>query len=155
MHFFLAKKAERENLQQLETQKAKSLFRTELEWLSRSPKARTSKSKSRIDAALELGEKARNKPVQGEVKLQVMGRRIGGKVLEIKNLRKAYGEITILDNFTYTFKRQRQNRYCRPEWSWQNHLSEADYGRRRSRCRKNKDGRNHCARILSAGWLSF
>ena len=104
--FFLAKKAERETLQQLETQKAKSLFKHELEWLSRSPKARTSKSKSRIDAAHELGEKARYKPQQGEVKLQVMGRRIGGKVLEIKNLRKAYGDITILDNFTYTFKRR-------------------------------------------------
>ncbi|MEL6253163.1 MAG: ABC-F family ATP-binding cassette domain-containing protein [Bacteroidota bacterium] len=104
--FFLEKKAERDALKLSETEKAKSLFKTELEWLSRSPKARTSKSKSRIDAALELGEKTKYRAPNQDVKLQVKGRRIGGKVLEIKNLRKSYGELNILDNFTYTFARR-------------------------------------------------
>ncbi|MEM8888576.1 MAG: ATP-binding cassette domain-containing protein, partial [Bacteroidota bacterium] len=85
---------------------AKSLFKTELEWLSRSPKARTSKSKSRISSALELGEKTKYRAPNQDVKLQVKGRRIGGKVLEIKNLRKSYGELNILENFTYTFARR-------------------------------------------------
>lgn len=104
--YFLSKKAEREALKELETEKAKSLYKTELEWLGRSPKARTTKSKSRIDAALALGEKSTYRAPDREVKLQVKGRRIGGKVLEIKNLRKSYGDLNILDNFTYTFSRK-------------------------------------------------
>lgn len=104
--YFLAKKAEREALKEQETDKAKSLYKTELEWLGRSPKARTTKSKSRIDAALALGDKSSYRAPDREVKLQVKGRRIGGKVLEIKNLRKSYGDLNILDNFTYTFGRK-------------------------------------------------
>ena len=104
--YFLQKKAEREALQQLETEKAKSLFRVELEWLNRSPKARTTKSKSRIDAAHDLGEKARFRAPDQQIQLQVKGRRIGGKVLEIKHLRKSYGDLKILENFTYTFNRK-------------------------------------------------
>jgi len=104
--FFLEKKAERDALKLSETEKAKSLFKTELEWLSRSPKARTSKSKSRISAALDLGEKTKYRAPNQDVKLQVKGRRIGGKVLEIKNLRKSYGDLNILENFTYTFARR-------------------------------------------------
>lgn len=104
--YFLTKKAEREATKELETEKAKSLYKTELEWLGRSPKARTTKSKSRIDAALELGDKSSYRAPDREVKLQVKGRRIGGKVLEIKNLRKSYGDLNILDNFTYTFGRK-------------------------------------------------
>lgn len=104
--YFLEKKAEREALQATETDKAKSLFRTELEWLRRSPKARGTKSRSRIASAEALGDKARRRQENQEVSLQVKGRRIGGKVLEIKNLRKSYGELKILDNFTYTFARR-------------------------------------------------
>ena len=104
--YFLEKKAERDALKLSETEKAKSLFKTELEWLSRSPKARTSKSKSRISAALDLGEKTKYRAPNQDVKLQVKGRRIGGKVLEIKNLRKSYGDLNILENFTYTFARR-------------------------------------------------
>ncbi len=104
--FYLEKKEERELNRMTEADRAKSLFRTELEWLRRSPKARTTKSKSRIDAAHVLGERARYKPDNQEVSLQVAGRRIGGKVLEIKNLKKSFGSIPILDNFTYTFNRR-------------------------------------------------
>ena len=104
--YYLEKKEEREMNRLTETDKAKSLFKKELEWLRRSPKARTTKSKSRIESAHELGEKASYKQDTSEVSLQVKGRRIGGKVLEIKNLRKAYGEVNILENFTYTFNRR-------------------------------------------------
>ncbi|MEZ4771885.1 MAG: ABC-F family ATP-binding cassette domain-containing protein [Bacteroidia bacterium] len=103
--YFLEKKDEREQNKLTETARAKSLFRTELEWLRRSPKARTSKSKSRIDAAHQLGDKASYRQETAEVSLQVKGRRIGGKVLEIKHLQKAYGDLKILNSFTYTFNR--------------------------------------------------
>ncbi|MEL6676851.1 MAG: ABC-F family ATP-binding cassette domain-containing protein [Bacteroidota bacterium] len=104
--YYLQKKAERELQRQVETEKAQSLFKVELEWLRRSPKARGTKSKSRIDAAGALKEKASFRGQNQEVKLQVKGRRIGGKVLEIKNLRKAYGDNIILDSFSYTFNRR-------------------------------------------------
>ncbi|MEM6263608.1 MAG: ATP-binding cassette domain-containing protein, partial [Bacteroidota bacterium] len=104
--YFLEKKMEREMLQDKEREKAASLFKTELEWLRRSPKARTSKSKSRIESATALGEKARNFRDTSQLNLQVQGRRIGGNVMEIKKLRKAFGEVNIVDDFTYTFKKR-------------------------------------------------
>ncbi|TAE51227.1 MAG: ABC transporter ATP-binding protein [Bacteroidetes bacterium] len=103
--YFLEQRELREQNQQSELEKNRNLFRHELEWLRRSPKARTGKSKSRIDSALALGEKARGGPTELEMSLEVKGRRIGGKVLEIKNLRKSYGEHKILENFSYTFNR--------------------------------------------------
>lgn len=103
--YFLEQRELREQNQQSELEKSRNLFRHELEWLRRSPKARTGKSKSRIDSALALGEKARGGPTELEMSLEVKGRRIGGKVLEIKNLRKSYGEHKILENFSYTFNR--------------------------------------------------
>ena len=104
--YFLAKKEEREQAQLSETERAQSLYKTELEWLRRSPRARGTKSKSRIQAAGELKERASYQPEAREVSLQVKGRRIGGKTLEIKNLRKAYGDKTLVDNFSYTFARR-------------------------------------------------
>ncbi|MEL6652234.1 MAG: ABC-F family ATP-binding cassette domain-containing protein [Bacteroidota bacterium] len=103
--YYLAQKAEREQLAETNRERAKSLYKQELIWLSRSPKARTTKSKSRIDAAHQLKEKTLRKGDNREMQLMVKGRRIGGKTLEIKNLRKSYGDLSILDNFTYTFNR--------------------------------------------------
>ncbi len=104
--YFLAKKEEREQAKLSETERAKSLYKTELEWLRRSPKARGTKSKSRIQAAGDLKDKASYRLEANEVSLQVKGRRIGGKTLEIKNLRKAYDEKVLIDNFSYTFSRR-------------------------------------------------
>ncbi|MFK7922342.1 MAG: ABC-F family ATP-binding cassette domain-containing protein [Bacteroidia bacterium] len=103
--YFLAQKAERETLTEVNRERASSLYKKELVWLSRSPKARTTKSKSRIDAAGVLKEKTLKKGDDREMQLMVKGRRIGGKTLEIKNLRKAYGDVNILENFSYTFNR--------------------------------------------------
>jgi ATP-binding cassette subfamily F protein uup len=104
--YFLAKKAEREQIAEINRERASSLYKKELEWLVRSPKARTTKSKSRIEAAGVLKEKTKRSNENQEITLLVKGRRIGGKTLEIKNLRKSYGELKILDNFTYTFTRR-------------------------------------------------
>ena len=103
---FLAKKSEREAQYEKELTKARSLYKTELEWLRRSPKARGTKSKSRIDAAGELKEKTKDTRDQSLLQLQVKGRRIGGKVLEVKKLRKSYGEKLIIEDFSYTFSKK-------------------------------------------------
>ncbi len=104
--YFLQKQHEREAGHDQGVLKAQNLLRKELEWLRRSPKARGTKAKYRIDAAHELKATAQNVRDTQDIELQVKGRRIGGKVLELKKLRKAYEDLVILDDFTYTFNRK-------------------------------------------------
>jgi ATP-binding cassette subfamily F protein uup len=103
--FFIEKKAEREFNLQRETEKAKSLYKTELEWLRRMPKARGTKSKARIEAAGELKEKSTNRVKVQEMELKVKMTRIGGKILELKKVSEAYGDLTIMKGFDYTFRK--------------------------------------------------
>ncbi len=91
-------------MQERETDKARNLMRKELEWIRRQPKARGTKSKSRIDAFYELKEKAGNVRKEDSISFNVKMNRIGGKVMELKNLRKGYGDTVFFNNFTYTFK---------------------------------------------------
>ncbi|HCD53139.1 MAG TPA: ABC transporter [Balneolaceae bacterium] len=101
--YFLQKKAEREEVYATEVDKAKKLAKKELEWMRRQPKARTSKSKSRIDAYYETEKKAASGKVKQEIKLEVSHSRIGGKVLELKKVNKSFGDLTILNDFSYQF----------------------------------------------------
>jgi len=103
--YFLQKKAEREEVRQVETDKARQLMKKELDWLRRMPKARTHKSKSRIQAFDGIKEKATGQIINQDLKLQVKVARIGGKILEIENLSKRYGDIKIVENFNYIFKK--------------------------------------------------
>lgn len=102
---FLEKKALREFNEEREIDKAKNLYRKELEWIRKQPKARTTKSKSRIDAFDKVKEKAFKDTAEQEVELQVKMNRIGGKILELKKLYKSYNDTPILKGFDYTFKR--------------------------------------------------
>src|SRR5699024_5640565 len=77
----------------------------ELDWMRRSPKARTSKSKSRIDAFHETKEKVQAKKTEQSLRLEINMQRLGGKILELKNVSKSYGDQQILDSFYYTFKK--------------------------------------------------
>jgi ATP-binding cassette subfamily F protein uup len=101
--YFLLKKEEREAVYATEVAKAGKLAKKELEWVRRQPKARTTKSKSRIDAYYETEKKANSGKVKKEIKLEVGHSRIGGQVLELKNVSKKYGDLTILDSFNYSF----------------------------------------------------
>ena len=103
--FFLIKKSEREEVAKTETDKARQLMKTELEWLRRQPKARTHKSKARIDSFDGIKEKATGFRAEKELKLQVKTSRLGGKILELENISKNYGKIKIVDNFSYLFKK--------------------------------------------------
>ncbi|HCI72439.1 MAG TPA: ABC transporter, partial [Balneola sp.] len=84
--YFLQKKAEREEVYATEIAKAGKLMKKEQEWMRRQPKARTTKSKSRIDAFYQTEKKAKSGKVKQEVKLEVDMSRIGGQVLELKNV---------------------------------------------------------------------
>ena len=103
--YFLQKRAEREEVYSTEISKASRLMKKELEWIRRSPKARTTKSKARINNFQKVKEKASSKKVKPELKLEVKMSRIGGKILELKKVYKSYGETEILKGFDYTFKK--------------------------------------------------
>lgn len=103
--YFIEKKAEREFNESKELEKAHNLYRRELEWVRKMPKARGTKSKSRIDAFNTLQESIAGKKKQEELQLNVKMSRIGGKILELKKVSKTHGEKVILKGFDYTFKK--------------------------------------------------
>ena len=103
--YFLQKRAEREEVQGVEIEKAKKLMKKELDWMRRQPKARTHKSKSRIDAFYDIQKKASSGKKEEELQLDTINRRMGGKILEVRSLTKSYGDIKIIQDFEYTFKK--------------------------------------------------
>jgi ATP-binding cassette subfamily F protein uup len=103
--YFLEQKSLRIEVQQSELQKDKNIFRKELEWMRKQPKARTTKSKSRQDAFAEVEDRVKQQKDVAEVSLQVKMTRLGGKILEMKKVNKSYGDLTIMRGFDYTFKR--------------------------------------------------
>jgi ATP-binding cassette subfamily F protein uup len=88
-----------------ETDKAKNLMRKELEWMRRQPKARGTKSKSRIDAFYDLKEKASRQNTSSTLDLSVKTTRQGSKIVELEKVNKAFGNQVLVKNFTYVFKK--------------------------------------------------
>ena len=103
--YYLQKKAEREYNERAEVEKAKSLYRTELDWMRRMPQARGTKAQARIDAFYELEAKAHTRFDDSRPQLTVKTERIGGKILEMYNVTKHYDGRCMLNDFSYTFKR--------------------------------------------------
>ncbi|WP_445666213.1 ribosomal protection-like ABC-F family protein [Fodinibius sp. AD559] len=103
--YFLQKRAERREIERKRAHKANQLYKQELEWMRRSPKARTSKSKSRIDDFKELEDELDTGPDGPELHLQMDMQRMGGKILELLNVSKSYGDEKILDSFYYDFEK--------------------------------------------------
>lgn len=103
--YFVTKKAEREANQALEIEKAKNLYRKELDWMRRQPKARTTKSKARIDSFYELETKAKKRLEEKKLEFNIKMSRQGGKILEVKDLNKSFDDIKITEGFEYIFKR--------------------------------------------------
>jgi ATP-binding cassette subfamily F protein uup len=104
--YFLEKQEERiENLNK-ETEKARNLLRTEQEWMRRMPKARTTKSKSRIESYYEIKNKAEQKLQDNRISINVGNPRIGKKILEMHDVSFRWDDLAILEKFTYVFRRQ-------------------------------------------------
>lgn len=103
--FFLEKKEEREMAEASTISKAKNLFRKELDWMRRMPKARSTKAKSRIDAFYDVKEVATKKIEEDKLAFDVSMSRIGGKILELHKLGKSFGEKKILNGFDYVFRK--------------------------------------------------
>ena len=102
---FLEKKAQREESEAASVDKAKNVYRKELEWMRKQPKARTTKSKSRIDNFYEVEKKAKQQLQEQQLQLQSKMNRLGGKTVELKKVYKSFGDKVILKGFDYTFKK--------------------------------------------------
>ena len=85
--------------------KAQNLYRKELEWMRRQPKARTTKSKSRIDDFYETEKVAKTNTKKEKLELDFEMKRLGNKILELKNINKSFGDKLLLRDFSYQFQR--------------------------------------------------
>lgn len=101
--YYLEKKEARIEQEAVEHHKTKILFKKELTWMRRQPKARTTKSKSRIDDFTAIKEKASQRRKEHEVQLEINMSRMGSKILELHKISKSYPNLPILDKFEYTF----------------------------------------------------
>ena len=104
--YYLEKKEERQAILQTNIDKAKNLYSKELEWMRRQPKARGTKSKARIESFYDIEKSAKKKIKNDKIQLEVQMTRLGSKILELHKVSKAYGDLKILDQFTYTFKKR-------------------------------------------------
>ena len=102
---YITNKALRIENQNATIDKAKNLYRKEIEWMRRQPQARTTKSKSRIDAFYDTEKVAKHKIVDQQVKLEMVMTRLGQKIIEMEHVSKAFGQKKILDDFSYIFAR--------------------------------------------------
>jgi ATP-binding cassette subfamily F protein uup len=102
--YFIEKKAERMMNEASEVDKARNLYRKELEWMRKMPKARGTKAKSRITSFYETEEKAKRKVETKKIDLSVKMARLGSKILELIKISKSYGDKHLLSPFSYTFK---------------------------------------------------
>ena len=103
--YFIEKRAQRIEMQQASVTKAKNLMRTEIEWMRRMPKARTTKAKYRIDAFENLQEKASQKFNDKSVQLNVKSARLGKKIVEMYNVSKSFPGVNLIEKFSYKFSR--------------------------------------------------
>ncbi|MBK8808347.1 MAG: ABC-F family ATP-binding cassette domain-containing protein [Bacteroidales bacterium] len=103
--YFLQKRQERLEVLNAEISKAKNLFRHELEWIRRQPKARSTKAKYRVEAFKEISGKASQKISDKNVSINVEAQRLGNKIIEFSGLSKSFDDLVILDNFNYRFQK--------------------------------------------------
>jgi ATP-binding cassette subfamily F protein uup len=101
--YYLEKKEARIEAEQAETGKAKQLFKKELDWMRRQPKARTTKSKSRIQDFHEIKERAGKRRSDHQIELEINMERLGSKIVEFHNVSKSFDELIILNKFNFNF----------------------------------------------------
>ncbi|MEQ3657284.1 MAG: ABC-F family ATP-binding cassette domain-containing protein [Dokdonia sp.] len=102
--YYLENKEARLSLEATELAKTKMLYKKELNWMRRQPKARTTKSKSRIDDFFEIKARASKRRKDHEVQLEINMERLGSKILEFHKVSKAFGDLKIMEQFDYVFK---------------------------------------------------
>lgn len=103
--YYLEKRSERVEAFSTETERAKNLYRKELDWMRRQPQARATKAKSRIDRFYDIEDRAKQQVNNDQVQLGVKASYLGNKIFEAKYISKSYGDLKILEDFYYNFSR--------------------------------------------------
>lgn len=103
--YFLEHKFEREHMLSSRHEKAKKLFKRELEWVRRMPKARGTKAKARVHKFHEIKEEVYSRTSMSELKLTFPSARLGSKVLELHHVSKGYDDLELIEGFSYKFKK--------------------------------------------------
>ncbi len=103
--YYLEKKSEREEILKVEVSKARNLLKKELEWMRKQPRARGTKSKYRVEAYYELKEVASQDLRKDKLELDFRESRQGGKILEVEHISKKYGTLSLVEDFSYVFKK--------------------------------------------------
>lgn len=102
--YYVEKKAEMMEMERKTIEKAQNIYRTELEWMRRMPKARTTKSKARIESFYELEEVAKKRIHDDKIEFKVSSARLGHKILELYYVTKKFDEKIVVNDFSYIFK---------------------------------------------------
>ena len=102
---YLEKKAMRVENDSAKMDKVQQLYKKELEWIRRQPKARGTKAKSRVDSfdAIEAEAKRKSSPILSPINIEPQ--RLGSKILELHHVTKSYGDLKIVEDFSYKFKK--------------------------------------------------
>ncbi len=103
--YYIEKKTEKDDQERSTVDKARNVYRRELEWMRRQPKARTTKSKSRQDSFYDVEEVAKSRRTEEKMQITMQMNRLGSKILELENICKSYDNHTLLKDFSYTFIR--------------------------------------------------
>ena len=103
--YYVQKSREREEVKRATVERNSQLLKHELEWMRSTPQARTTKSKSRIDAFYDLKERSKYQEQDERLEFGLQMQRLGGKILEMSNVSKSYGDLAVLKDFDYVFKR--------------------------------------------------
>ena len=103
---FLEKKSARHENEAVVLDKTKKLFKKELDWVRRAPQARGTKAKSRVDKFEEIKEKAHQQRSKDLMQIDMKGARLGSKILEFDGVSKSFGDLKILENFHYKFRKK-------------------------------------------------
>ncbi len=103
--YYLEKRQQRIEQMQASVEKAQNMLRTEQEWMRRMPQARGHKARYRIDQFYELKDKAAYKRKDENLDLNISSARLGSKIIELDHVSKAYGDLVLIDDFTYKFSR--------------------------------------------------
>ncbi len=103
--YYLEKKEQREQIGKAEIDKARNLYRRELEWMRRQPKARSTKQKARENSFYDTEAKANSQRKEDKMQMTMQMSRMGSKILELENVCKGYDDKQLIKDFSYTFKR--------------------------------------------------
>ena len=152
--YYLEKKEEQETLRAVEGHKREQLIKKELAWLRRGAKARTRKSKTRVNAAYDLINQPKEK-AKSEIDIAIGAKRLGTKTIEIENLSKSYGEQKLIDDFSYILKRDDRIGIIGKNGSGKTTLLEIITESRQTRRWRNRDRADRSHRLLRSGKPRF